>query len=71
MIITWFNFLVNKLNQDLKSLLQWLKAKNFLKYKKKNELVIFHQKAVITDYGIKFKLDGKRLTPVNTVKYLK
>ena len=57
MIITWFNFLVNKLNQDLKSLLQWLKAKNFLKYKK-NELVIFHQKAVITDYGIKFKLDG-------------
>ena len=57
MIITWFNFLVNKLNQDLKSLLQWLKEKNFLKYKK-NELVIFHQKAVITDYGIKFKLDG-------------
>ena len=37
---------------------------------KKTELIIFHRKAAKTDYGIKFKLDGKRLTPVNTVKYL-
>ena len=28
------------------------------------------QKAANTDYRIKFKLYGKGLTPVNTVKYL-
>ena len=38
---------------------------------KKTELIIFRRKeAANIDYGIKFKLDGKRLTPVNTVKYL-
>ena len=28
------------------------------------------KKAANIDYGIKFKLDGKKLTPVDTVKYL-
>ena len=62
--------LANKLNQDLKSLSQRLKANKLSIYVKKIELIIFHQKAANIDYDIKFKLDGKRLTPVNTVKYL-
>ena len=35
---------------------------------KKTELIIFRRKAANIDYGIKFKLDGKKLTPVNTAK---
>ena len=62
--------LAKKLNEDLKSLSQWLKANKLSLNVKKNELIIFPQKAANTDYGIKFQLDGKRLTPVNTVKYL-
>ena len=31
---------------------------------------VTRQKAANTDYRIKFKLYGKGLTPVNTVKYL-
>ena len=62
--------LAKKLNQDLKSLSQWLKANKLSLNVKKTELIIFRRKAANIDYGIKFKLDGKRLTPVNTVKYL-
>ena len=59
-----------KLNQDLKILSQWLKANKLSLNVKRTELIIFRRKAANTDYGIKFKLDGKRLTPGNTVKYL-
>ena len=59
-----------KLNLDLKSWTQWLKANKLSLNVKRTELIIFCQKATNIDYGIKFKLDGKRLTPVNTVKYL-
>ena len=62
--------LAKKLNQDLKSLSQWLKANKLSLNVKKTKLIIFRRKAADIDYGIKFKLDGKRLTPVNTVKYL-
>ena len=37
---------------------------------KKSELINFHPKNTKPDYGIKFKLNGRRLTPVSTVKYL-
>ena len=48
-----------------------MKANKFSLNVKKTELIIFCQKAANIDYGnIKFKLDGKRLTPVNRVKYL-
>ena len=62
--------LAKKLNQDLKSLSQCLKANKLPLNVKKTELIIFRRKAANIDYGIKFKLDGKRLTLVNTVKYL-
>ena len=58
------------MNQGLKNLSQWLKANKLSLNVKKTELIIFHWKAANIDYGIKFKLDGKRLNPVNTVKYL-
>ena len=32
--------------------------------------MIFRRKGADIDYGTKFKLDGKRLSPVITVKYL-
>ena len=62
--------LAKKLNQDLKSLSQCLKANKLPLNVKKTELIIFRRKAANIDYGIKFKLDGKRLTLANTVKYL-
>ena len=37
---------------------------------KKIELIIFHTKNTKLDYGVKFKLHGRRLTPISTVKYL-
>ena len=49
---------------------QWLKAIKLSLNVKKTELIIFCRKAAKIDYGSKLKLDGKRLTPVNAVKYL-
>ena len=46
------------MNQDLKNLLQWLKA---------NKLSLNVKK---TEFSVKFKLNRRRLTPVNTVKYV-
>ena len=58
------------MNQDLKDLMQWLKANKLSLNIKKTELIIFHQKNTKLDYGVKFKLNGRRLTPISTVKYL-
>ena len=62
--------LAKKLNQHLKNLLKWLKANKLSLDVKKSELKNFCRKATNIAYGFKFKLDGKTLTPVNTVKYL-
>ena len=62
--------LSKKSNQDLKSLSQWLKANKLSLNVKKPGLIILRQKAENIYYGVKFKLNGKKLTPVNTVKYL-
>ena len=56
------------MNQDLKNLSQWLKADKFSLNIKKTELIIFHPKNTKLDYGVKFKLNGRRLTPISTVK---
>ena len=37
---------------------------------KKTELVIFRPRKLKTDHSFKFKLDGKRLVPTDSVKYL-
>ena len=57
------------MNQDL-NLSQWLKASKLSLNVKKTELIISHPKNTKIDYGVKFKLNGRRLTPISTVKYL-
>ena len=56
--------------QDFKNLSQWLKANKLSLNVKKTELIIFHAKNTKLDYGVKFKPNGRRLTPASTVKYL-
>ena len=58
------------MNQDLKNLSQWLKANKLSLNVKKNELIIIHPKRSKLDYSVKFKLSGKRLNPISTVKCL-
>ena len=62
--------LAKKMNQDLKNLLQWLKDDKLSWNVKKTELIIFHPKNTKLDYSVKFKLNGKRLNLISTVKYL-
>ena len=62
--------LAKKMDQDLKNLSQWLWASKLSLNVKKTELIIFHPKNTKQDYGVKFKLNGRRLTPISTVKYL-
>ena len=58
------------LNKDLKSLSQWLKENKLCLNISKTELIIFHRNTVSTDHNLKLKLDGKRLSPSQSVKYL-
>ena len=60
------NFDLN-INFDLP---QWLKANKLSLNVTKTELIIFHSSSKKIDHSLKFKLDGKRLTPTRTVKYL-
>ena len=62
--------LANKVNRDLKNLCQWLKANRLSLNVKKNELIIFRQKKKPLNYSVKLKLNGKRLFPTSSVKYL-
>ena len=59
-----------RMNLDLKNLSQWLKANKLYLNFTKTELIIFHSSSKKIDHNLKFKLDGKRLTPTSTVKYL-
>ena len=61
---------VKRMNLDLKNLSQWLKANKLSLNFTKTELIIFHSSSKKIDHNVKFKLDGKRLTPTSTVKYL-
>ena len=61
--------LANKVNCDLKNLSQWLKANKLSLNVKKTEL-IFQQKKKPLDHNVKFKLNGKRLFPTSSFKYL-
>ena len=58
------------MNQDFKDLLQWLKANKLSLNAKKTELIIFHPKNTKLYYSVKFKLSGRRLISISTVKYL-
>ena len=58
------------MNQGLKNLSQWLKANKLSLKVKKTELIIFYPKNTKLEYGVEFKLNARRLTPISTVKYL-
>ena len=59
-----------RINFDLKNLSQRLKANKLSLNFTKTELIIFHSSSKKIDHNLKFKLDGKHLTPTSTAKYL-
>ena len=62
--------MANKENRDLKNISQWLKANKVSLNVKKTELIIFRQNKNPLHHSVKFKLNGKRLFPTSSVKYL-
>ena len=58
------------MNTDLRRLSQWLKANRLSLNVNKTELMTFHSNTHKVDESVKFKLDGKRLLPSDSVKYL-
>ena len=62
---------LNKLlNIDLKNLTNWLNANKISLNVSKTELIIFKPKRKPLDFNMKIKLNGKRLYPTDSVKYL-
>ena len=57
-------------NTDLKLLLKWLKANKISLNVKKIEMILFTEKRKKSNYEIKIKLDGKKLFPAKSIKYL-
>jgi hypothetical protein len=60
----------NKINKDLKSLCTWLRANKISLNASKTELIIFRDPRKKILYDMKIKIDGKKLTPCSSVKYL-
>ena len=62
--------LSKEVNKDFSNLSNWLRANKLSLNVKKTELVIFRPRKLKIDDSFKFKLDGKRLVPTHSVKYL-
>ena len=62
--------LSKQVNKDLSNLSNWLRTNKLSLNVKKTELVIFRPRKLQIDHSCKFKLDGKRLVPTHSVKYL-
>ena len=60
----------NKVNQDLKSLCTWLRANKISLNASKTELIIFRDPRKKFTSDLKLKIDGKKLIPSSSVKYL-
>ena len=58
------------LNLDLENLCKWLIANKISLNKGKTELIIFRNGKKEIDYDLKIKINGKRLFPSDSVKYL-
>ena len=69
-----FNNSIQKINKqvghDLKYLLYWLSANKICLNVSKTEVVFFKSIRKQTETTLKLKLNGKRLYPTNSVKYL-
>ena len=63
-------FLSKKMNIDLKCLLSWLNSNKIALNSKKTELLIFHTRRKHNESELKIKLNGHRLYPSDSVKYL-
>ena len=62
---------LNKLlNIDLRNLTNWLNANKISLNVSKTELIIFKPKRKPLHFNMKIKLNGKRLYPTDSVKYL-
>ena len=59
-----------QVNKDLKTLINWLNASKICFNVSKTELVLFRSAKKQMDFGLKLKLNGKKLCPTNSVKYL-
>ena len=62
--------LQKQLNFDLKQLCNWLKANKISLNCSKTELIIFRHPNKKLNYDLKIKINGKKLIPTNSVKYL-
>ena len=60
----------NKINKDLKSLCTWLRANKISLNASKTELIIFRDPRKKITYNMKIKINGEKLTPCSSVKYL-
>ena len=62
---------INKqVNEDLKTLSNWLNANKICLNISKTEIVLFRSAKKQLDFRLRFKLNGKKLYPTNWVKYL-
>ena len=59
-----------KINKDLKSLCTWLRANKISLNASKTELIIFRDPRKKPTYSMKIRINGKKLTPCSSVKYL-
>ena len=62
--------LPKRVNYDLRKLSMWLRANKFSLNIEKTELVVFRRQNTKLNKSFKIKLDGKRLFPTSSVKYL-
>ena len=62
--------LSKQVNKGLSNLSNRLRANKLSLNVKKTELVIFRPRKLKTDHSFKFRLDGKRLVPTHSIKYL-
>ena len=59
------------MNIDLKNLRNWLNASKITQNVSKTELIIFKPNRKPLDFNMKIKLNGERLYPTDSVRYLK
>ena len=67
---TSLEVLAKQMNKDLLNLSYWLRANKLCRSIQKTKLIIFRPTNLKIDSSIKLKLQGKRLTPAQSVKYL-
>ena len=62
--------LTKGMNHDLRKLSMWLRANKLSLNIEKTEIVVFQRQNTKLNNSFKIKLDGKRLFPISSVKYL-